>query len=226
MKPFLSVVVPVLNEFHQLPLAALEADRLLELADYSSEIVFVDRGYSERTEKVAKKFSEIIKNAKFLPSGEKIGEGEAVRKGILGSKGNIRLVLLPDQLSLIGKFESLINYFSPGSKENFDFVSGKRQGRFLGRFFSKIFFKKKTKDPMCSFKCFKEEAVSEIMESIRSKSFFWRFESVIIADNLGFKMKEIDIKSKPRSRFFFPARDYWEFLKESTLFIWKRFRKK
>ena len=93
MKPFLSVIIPVHNETKRLPLALVDIDNHLSRANYSSEILVVDDGSTDATVEIVEHFSHLIKNLRLIHSKESQGQGWAVRQGMLGAKGNLRLLI-------------------------------------------------------------------------------------------------------------------------------------
>ncbi|KAF8757337.1 hypothetical protein HU200_010852 [Digitaria exilis] len=131
---YISLIVPAYNEEHRLPEALTETLELMAcLAGYmlitllfpdfnsylkrrsaadksfSYEVLIVDDGSTDRTSRVAFNFvrQHRIDNVRVLLLGRNHGKGEAVRKGMLHSRGELLLMLDADGATKVTDLEKL-----------------------------------------------------------------------------------------------------------------------
>ncbi|XXG54628.1 hypothetical protein AAC387_Pa03g2458 [Persea americana] len=100
---YISLIIPAFNEEHRLPGALEETMNYLQqraAADnsFSYEVVIVDDGSNDRTPKIAFDFvrKHTIDVVRVILLGRNYGKGEAIRKGMLHSRGELLLMLDAD----------------------------------------------------------------------------------------------------------------------------------
>lgn len=213
MKPYLSVIIPAYNEAERLPLTLAEIDRVLSVAEYSSEILVVDDGSKDNTAAIAERFGKIIKNLKVIKNKENHGKGFAVREGMFRAKGSVRLFTDADNSTSLEQFSRMMPYL----KEGYGVVIGSRAvrgakmappqpfykrvlGR-LGNWVIQLLVLKGIKDSQCGFKCFTEDAAKKIFSLAKMNSWGFDVEALALARSLGFKIKEMPVTwvNDPRS---------------------------
>lgn len=111
---YISLIVPAYNEEYRLPEALTETLNYLKrrsTADksFSYEVLIVDDGSTDGTSKVAFSFvkQHKIDNVRVLLLGRNHGKGEAVRKGMLHSRGELLLMLDADGATKVTDLEKL-----------------------------------------------------------------------------------------------------------------------
>ena len=109
IKPFLSVVIPTHNDAEELPSALISLDHILSQKKYSSEILLVNHGSTDRTADIIKSMSRVIRNIKVIHNRESSGRGPALRQGMLVAQGNIRMFGEPRALNLFKLFDECIS---------------------------------------------------------------------------------------------------------------------
>ncbi len=205
MKPFLSVIIPAYNEAKRLPLTLVDIDKHLKESDFSSEIVVVSDGSKDETSEIVKRFGGIIKNLRLIDNKENHGKGWVVRQGMLEVKGNWRLFTDADNSTSITHFNKMMPYF----KEGYDVIIGSRAikgaklmpaqpfyKRILGIFgniFIQIVALGGIRDTQCGFKCFSEESAEKIFPLTKIDRWSFDVEALVLAKQLGFKIKEIPV---------------------------------
>ncbi|XP_057979754.1 uncharacterized protein LOC131165746 [Malania oleifera] len=111
---YISLIIPAFNEEHRLPGALDETinylqNRAAKDKSFSYEVVIVDDGSADGTKRVAfdfvKKYS--VENVRVLLLGKNHGKGEAIRKGILHSRGELLLMLDADGATKVNDLEKL-----------------------------------------------------------------------------------------------------------------------
>ncbi|ONK76921.1 uncharacterized protein A4U43_C02F1270 [Asparagus officinalis] len=111
---YLSLVIPAYNEELRLPEALEEALNYLQersAADktFTYEVLIVDDGSKDRTSKVAFNFVRKYKidNVRIILLERNHGKGEAIRKGMLHSRGELLLMLDADGATKVTDLEKL-----------------------------------------------------------------------------------------------------------------------
>ncbi|KAM1020004.1 hypothetical protein ACFX13_042056 [Malus domestica] len=111
---YLSLIVPAFNEELRLPGALDETMNYLQQRaakdkSFTYEVVIVDDGSVDGTKRVAfefvKKYS--VDNVRIILLGRNHGKGEAIRKGMLHSRGELLLMLDADGATKVNDVEKL-----------------------------------------------------------------------------------------------------------------------
>ncbi|KAJ1685152.1 hypothetical protein LUZ63_016542 [Rhynchospora breviuscula] len=124
---YISLIIPAYNEEDRLPSALDETLNYLQHRSaaeksFSYEVLIVDDGSRDHTSRVAfgyvKKYK--IDNVRVLLLGKNHGKGEAIRKGMLHSRGELLLMLDADgatKLTDLEKLESQIQTFVKSARK-------------------------------------------------------------------------------------------------------------
>ncbi|KAL5991945.1 hypothetical protein ACLOJK_012857 [Asimina triloba] len=111
---YLSLIIPAFNEEHRLPGALDETMNYLQqraTADrsFSYEVLIIDDGSADGTAKVAFDFVRkyTVDNVRVILLGRNHGKGEAIRKGMLHSRGELLLMLDADGATKVTDLEKL-----------------------------------------------------------------------------------------------------------------------
>ena len=217
-KIFLSVVIPSFDEMANLQKGVLDkVEHFLNKKKYSYEVIIVDDGSKDGSVEFARQF--IQENPKFrLIENPHLGKAGAVTAGILNSKGDYVLFSDMDQATPIGEVDKLLPYLDPPAGGGYDVVIGSRRSQRKGAPWSRILMAKgmillRTLivnipgifDTQCGFKMFKQEAAQKLFKKINklhnnfgkvsgsSVSAGFDVELLYIAENLGYKIKEVPV---------------------------------
>ncbi|KAB2063755.1 hypothetical protein ERO13_A10G218700v2 [Gossypium hirsutum] len=115
-KKYLSLIIPAFNEEHRLPGALSETMNYLKKREakdksFSYEVLIVDDGSRDGTKRVAfdfvKKYG--VDKVRAILLGKNHGKGEAIRKGMLHSRGELLLMLDADGATKVTDLEKLEN---------------------------------------------------------------------------------------------------------------------
>ncbi len=203
----LSVIIPAYNEEKRLPKTLREINNYLKRQTYTSEIIVVSDGSSDKTVEVTRDLIPEINNLKVLEFKQRLGKGFGVKEGIFEAKGEYRVFTDADNSTSIDQVEKMWPQFEAG----YDIVIGSRdiKGAVLAvpqPWIRKVLlgggFKLVRKiiiglweiqDTQCGFKGFKEKAAQDIFSRITIRHFGFDPEVLVIAKKLGYKIKEIPI---------------------------------
>jgi dolichyl-phosphate beta-glucosyltransferase len=201
----LSIVIPAYNE-------ALRIGRTLDMigdylkgCGYSSEIIVVDDGSHDDTEKVVRKMAEKHTAIVLLQNGMNKGKGYSVKRGVLFSRG--RFVLMSDA-DLSTPIEEIGKLFKE-LEEGYDIAIGsrsvsgsqilKRQAwyrQLMGKIFNKfvqLVAVSGIRDTQCGFKLFKGDAARSVFARQRIEGFAFDVEALYLAKKMGIRIREVPV---------------------------------
>src|SRR5258706_16284107 len=88
-QPFLSIIIPALNEAGRLPHALESLDAFLRQQTYTAEVIVVENGSTDDTVGVVQRFAQNHPYVRVI-SGIARGKGRAIKRGMLGANGDYR----------------------------------------------------------------------------------------------------------------------------------------
>ncbi len=204
----ISIIIPCYNEEKRI------GNTLVAIADYIQnlpkefphefEVIVVDNGSKDRTQKRVLAFKEVLPNLRVLTESSH-GKGWAVKQGMLAANGDYRLFTDADNSTEIHYLEKLLK----SAEEGYDVIASSRKlplshimyrqpwyREMLGNIFAMIvraIVPLGIKDTQNGFKLFTKEAAEKIFP--HQSTFYWAFDVEIlgIAQKLGFKTKEVPI---------------------------------
>ena len=226
----LSIIVPAFNEEHRITPTLDQLHAFLAAQPLRWEIVVVDDGSSDRTTDVVTAKMATIPNLRLLRQTPNRGKGAAVRMGMLGARGQIRVMsdadgsMAPDQLTrllapiIACKAEIAIgSRYAPGAKAD------QKQPAYRvlwSRLANKVIQRSLVpgvRDTQCGFKAFTAEVARDLFA--RGKIDGWAFdlEILALARRRGYAIEEVGVEWKDdrRSRVN-PLKDIWKVVKEAV----------
>jgi len=213
-KVFLSVVIPSYDEMANLQKGVLDrVEHFLSKKQFSYEVIVVDDGSTDGSVDFVKKFSLTNPNFKLIENSH-LGKAGAVTAGVLSSKGDYVLFSDMDQATPIEEINKLLPYFDEG----YDVVIGSRKSQRKGSPWTRKLMAKGMvflrtfligihgiSDTQCGFKMFKKDTAQKLFKIINKlhKNFDaisgsnvsagFDVELLFIAENLGYKIKEVPV---------------------------------
>jgi len=202
LNPFLSIVIPAHNEENRLPDTLEQVFDFLGRQSFTSEVIVVENGSSDRTLEVAQGFSRLHENLRVIQSAR--GKGAAVRAGMLAARGAYRFMCDAD-LSM--PVEEIAKFIPPAIKD-VDIAIASREAagavrynepryRHLGgraiNFFVQLFILPGLNDTQCGFKCFSANAAEAIFSLQTLTGWSFDIELLFIARRHNFVVQEIPI---------------------------------
>jgi dolichyl-phosphate beta-glucosyltransferase len=228
---YLSIVIPAYNEAKKIAQDITSAARFLQKNSLSGEIIIVDDGSRDNTNKAAENTPVPSPIAlEVLRIDHNRGKGYAVRKGIKKSQG--RYVMFADSGCCI-PYEETLRGLDMIQKDICDIAhaSRKMQGTHIlkkqslyRRLCSKLFhwfivydFRSLTTltDTQCGFKIYKGDIARNLYNSCITDGFMFDVEIVIRAIKQGYRIKEFPVDwTCDRDSRLSPLRTSWHVLSE------------
>jgi glycosyltransferase involved in cell wall biosynthesis len=207
----ISVVFPAYNEAEYLEVAVERVTQTLEDFTHSFEIVIAEDGSTdgtaERAEEIALRFSHV----KRIHMERRLGRGTALGNAFRQCNGDVFVYMDLDLATDLKYLKPLVEAITV---ENYDLCLGSRNlpeskvKRTLVRsiasksynFIVRLVLGSKISDHQCGFKAFKRETLIETMKEVHATHWFWDTEILIEAVHNGYKIKEIPVEWKSRSK--------------------------
>ena len=204
----LSVIVPAYNEEKTLYKNIKGFNEYLSKQKYNYEIIIVNDGSIDETEKIAKRLAAEINNLKLINNKINKGKGSAVREGLTQAKGKYRLFIDADNATSIDHIEKAWPYFNQG----YDIVIGSRHSKdakgacqaktqplwkrvsgVCGNLVIKKLAVKNIWDTQCGFKIFTQKAVEDIILKTTINRFAIDVEILASAQAMNYKIAIIPV---------------------------------
>jgi len=202
--PFLSIVIPAHNEESRLPRTLEQIFAFLKNQSYSSEVIIVENGSTDRTLELAREFAARHQNLIIIHE-EQRGKGNAVRRGMLAAHGEYRFICDADLSMPIDEVQKFI----PPALGNFDLAIASREApgairfnepsyRHLGgraiNIVIRLLILPGLNDTQCGFKCFRAETAENLFRQQTLMGWSFDIELLYLARRKHLRIKEIPIK--------------------------------
>jgi dolichyl-phosphate beta-glucosyltransferase len=227
----LSVIIPAYNEELRLPRTLSQAVDYLKAQTYSSEILIVNDGSTDRTERVVRDQDPIPVPVKLLthPDGANHGKGASVKLGMLEAQGAYRLFMDADNSTALNQVDSFWPLFNQGysvvigSRALKNSVINQHQakhkelaGRF-GNWMIRKFAVPGIWDTQAGFKMLTGKESEKIFPRLTIDGWGYDIEMLAIARSLGCRICEIPITWINATGSKVTLRSYFEVLGD----IWR-----
>ncbi len=247
-RPFLSIVIPAYNEERRLPQTLQHVLDYLAQQAYTTQVIVVDDGSSDRTAQVVESFCAAHPNVELIRNDHR-GKGHAVRTGVNAARGQIILFFDADASTPIRDAEKLLPWFDKG----YGIVIGSREGigaqrisepfyrHLMGRVFNFIvraLTVRGIQDTQCGFKALRGDVAREIF----SRTHLYRdnarqvtgamvtaydVEVLFIGQKLGHAIREVPVEWRYGTESKVnPLRDSWRNLRDVLTVRWNDWRGK
>ncbi|EKD46610.1 MAG: glycosyl transferase, group 2 family [uncultured bacterium] len=206
-KPYLSVVIPAYKEKERIGRNLLEIENFLSTKDFEYEVIIIVDGSPDNTADVARNYAKQVKNLRVISNDVNHGKGYVVRQGLLETKGKYVVFLDADGSTSITHVEKFLPELEAGA----DVIVGSRKikGAFVqihqpkyrefmgegGNWLIRIVLGLWSfPDTQCGFKMLTGRAAHEVAGRMVVDRFGFDFELIIIAKELGFKIKQMPVR--------------------------------
>ena len=200
--PFLSIVIPAHNEETRLPRALGQVFAFLDNQDYSSEVIVVENGSTDRTLEVAQGFALNFPNLRILHE-DLPGKGRAIRRGMLEAHGEYRFSADAD-LSM--PVEEVNRFLPPASSCDLAIASREAPGairynepayrHLTGRIYNYLIRSlvlPGLQDTQCGFKCFRAPVAEDVFRFQTLTGWSFDVEILYISRRRGYTIAEIGV---------------------------------
>ena len=202
-----SIVLPAYNEARRLEHAVDEVKKWMDEMGYDYEIIIAEDGSTDGTDKIASMLAKEDPKVKHLHSDERLGRGKALSNAFKVAEGDILVYLDVDLSTDMKHLKELIDSIAI---EGYDIATGSRLmkdsevERPLKRLIAskvynllvKIILGSRINDHQCGFKAFKRDVILNIIKYVKDNHWFWDTEVLVLAQRMGYKIKEIPVKWK------------------------------
>lgn len=166
----ISIIVPLFNEEESLPKLFEWIERVMNVNNYSYEVIFINDGSTDSSWEVIESLQKLSPNVRGIKFRHNYGKSPALFCGFNAAKGEVVITMDAD---LQDSPEEIPELFSMIKNENFDLVSGWKKVRYDAKFSknipSKLFNATARKvsglklhDMNCGLKAYKNEVVKNI----------------------------------------------------------------
>ena len=201
--PLLSVVIPAFNESDRIVPTLDKIAVYLERQTFSWEVLVVDDGSVDNTSDLVTRWAGDRENVRLL-AREHFGKGWAVRAGMLEAKGRFRFMCDADLAMPIEWVDAFLQRMEAGV----GIVIGSREAEgarrydepgyrhIMGRVFNRVvrlMAVKGIEDTQCGFKCFREDAASDLFRRQRIRGMGFDAEILYLAQKKGYTIEEMPV---------------------------------
>lgn len=227
---YISLIIPAFNEEYRLPAALDETMNYLQQRSrkdqsFSYEVIIVDDGSSDGTKRIGFDFVRKYKvdNVRVILQRKNQGKGEAIRKGMLHSRGELLLMLDADGATKVDDLEKLENQILAVARTKGQVASDSSEGIAdipIVAFGSRAHLEKKAlatrkwyrnflmksfhvvvllaagpgvRDTQCGFKMFSRAAARKLFTNIRLKRWCFDMELVYLCKYFHIPILEISV---------------------------------
>lgn len=203
--PQISVVIPAYNEQNWIELTLQSLVSFLGKEFNGWEIIVVDDGSEDDTQKICERFSQEMAQVVYLRNAKNSGKGFSVRRGMQAARGEKRFFMdadMPFELDvLLTMYNALATECDiaigardlPGST-----LIGVPFTRFLaGQIFSllvRLFAVKGISDTQCGLKGFTAQAAEAIFSRTTINDFGMDAEVLFIAQHLDYRIQRVPVR--------------------------------
>lgn len=208
----LNLTIPVYNEAERLPQHFPRLRRFLrELQGYELELVVVDNGSTDGTEKAARTLSDPLPGMQVARL-EQRGRGRALKWAWSRSDAEVCSYMDADLSTDLEAYPALIEAVAAGGH---DLAIGSRllhpgntrrsrRREIISRSYNRLIralFRVRFRDAQCGFKAIRREAARSLLPWIEDNDWFMDTELLILAERLGYRIFELPVKwvEEPRS---------------------------
>lgn len=202
-RPDLTIVIPALNEAARLPASLPRLVEHLATRPGVSEVIVVDDGSSDGTERVARDLVASLPVAEVLRLDRHVGKGAAVRAGVARATGDRIVFMDADLATDLAHLDPVIRALddahvvlgsrgAPGAVTTGFSPSGALAHRGFGRL-ARMATGLPVVDFQCGFKAFRAPAAKLLFHLLREPGYAFDVELLATAGRLGYRIREVPV---------------------------------
>jgi glycosyltransferase involved in cell wall biosynthesis len=203
LQPFLSIIIPALNEESRLPTSLESILTFLGSQSFEAEVLVVDNGSQDGTLAIARSYAARHPALRVVQEPRR-GKGAAVRCGMLAARGAYRFIADADLSMPIDQ----VLRFLPPQLPNVDIAIASREApgavrygeppyrHLIGRGFNLLvrwIAVPGFQDTQCGFKAFRDQAAIDLFQSQRLDGWTFDVEVLFIGLRRGYRIVEVPI---------------------------------
>jgi glycosyltransferase involved in cell wall biosynthesis len=202
MNPYLSIVIPALNEAAILPVTLACLREFLNDQPFAAEVIVVDDGSTDSTAVLLGEWQSAFERLHLLRNSVNLGKAASTRRGILASRGECVFVTDAD---LPGRPEDIVRLLKAlrdgatvaiASRRPAPMRSAPSRSRFLAsvvyRTLVRTILNLPLRDTQCGFKAFVREPIVPVVEGLRLSGYSFDVEFLFAAWKRGLRIQEVD----------------------------------
>jgi glycosyltransferase involved in cell wall biosynthesis len=203
LNPYLSIIIPAHNEANRLPDTLEQVFGFLQKQAFTSEVIVVENGSSDKTFESAQGFAAQHPNLRVIQNDWR-GKGLAIQRGIKEAQGEYLFLCDADLSMPIAE----ISKFIPPQLQNVDIAIASREApgavryhepyyrHFTGRVFNtliRLLVLPTLQDTQCGFKCIRADVARDIFRYQTLTGWAFDVEMLFIARHHRYQVVEIPI---------------------------------
>ena len=203
----LSVIIPAYNEELRLPRTLAHTAEYLRAQPYNSEIIVVNDGSTDGTERIVREQDSTPVPMKLLAHADAAnhGKGASVKRGMMEARGAYRLFMDADNSTTLDQVDRFWPFFEQGydvvigSRALKNSVIGVRQSRYkeiagrCGNWLVRTLAVPGIRDTQAGFKVFSAKAAGIIFPRQTIGRWGYDIELMVLARAHGFRIREVPI---------------------------------
>lgn len=201
--PFLTIIIPAYNEETRLAKTLPKVAEFVEAQDYTTEVLVVDDGSTDRTAAVVAEFSLKFSFIRLIKVNHG-GKGHAVKAGMLQARGEYAFLCDADLAMPITELPK----FLPPQRNGHQVAIGSREvagavrynepfyRHLMGRVYNwlvKTMAVPGFEDTQCGFKCFHRSVTHDLFSHQTIDGFGFDVEILYLAQKRGYRIVEVPI---------------------------------
>jgi glycosyltransferase involved in cell wall biosynthesis len=201
--PELSIVIPFFNEGKNVNKILYEISKNLSVADFSYEIIAVNNGSSDNTQKILEEISKKNKNVKLVKVKRNIGYGYGIKRGLEAAAGELIGYMWADDFAGAKKLKRLVKEIRESNVSLIKVTRTKREDSYLRKIQSacynllmRLVFGIKSRDLNGCPKIMKNSFYRTI--NLKSNDWFIDAEVMIKLIKSGYEFKEVPVDFERR----------------------------
>lgn len=204
----ISVVIPAHNEARTIERNIKRVEKYLKENFKKYEIVVSEDGSTDGTDRILERLSK-RKGIVSLHHGGRLGKGEAVKRGVFRSGGDLVFLLdadIPIELSSIRRLVERAGEYDIVMASRL--LKGSKTTRSLSRSVAsrcynllvRLLFSTGVQDHQCGVKVFRRGPLVKVLNETESRGFFWDTEVIVRSKSRGYTMGEVPVEWKDREQ--------------------------